>query len=253
MRQSVKKGEPLSIPADEYNTFLQVANDYRTKSVAARPLQQERHVPHGLVRIKNATDDDLDRFSVLGIDGPLFSPNGSLEEYQNRLAFVGVTPTPDHLDKFAIIQEPLAIGAIGLAMISGISVVQVNVSSALDEFVEVADGQSGHLQSTPAGSARILEKSSDTSTSTTWAHVLLGVSSSSAVEMAVLDGALASGGSATASVWRFDGEDLVDTDENVTVYAWMLNSGESVAAGTQVWIGWRGRWYIMNAACPPED
>ena len=129
MRQSVKKGEPLSIPAEEYNAFLQMANDYRTKSVAARPLQQERFVPHGLVRIKNTTDADLARFSVLGIDGPLFSPDDNLEEYQNRLAFVGVTPTTDHLEKFAIIQEPLAVDAIGLAMVTGVTVAQVDVTS----------------------------------------------------------------------------------------------------------------------------
>ena len=247
MRQSVKKGEPLSIPAEEYNAFLQVANDYRTKSVAARPLQQERFVPHGLVRIKNTTGVDLTRFSVLGIDGPLFSPDDNLEEYQNRLAFVGVTPTTDHLEKFAIIQEPLAADAIGLAMVTGVTVAQVNVTSEGHGYANLVDGESGYLESAAGGAVVILSKGSGTET--VWAHVLLG-SSPCPSEQAVLDADLTATGTATASIWRFDGTALADTGEDVEVHPWMMKSDTTVGSGSQVWIRWKGRWYIENAECP---
>lgn len=75
----------------------------------------------------------------------------------------------------------------------------------------------------------------------------------STIKMAELEGELESGGNAEASIWAYDPEteELVDTGEDVTVYAWMLNDGESIEIGTEIMIvNSGGRWYISNAACP---
>jgi hypothetical protein len=69
------------------------------------------------------------------------------------------------------------------------------------------------------------------------------------IKRAKLNAAL-SGGSAEASVWGPDG----DTDEDVTVNAWMINSGETIESGTEIVIGnFGGEWYIVAAACPEDD
>jgi hypothetical protein len=68
-----------------------------------------------------------------------------------------------------------------------------------------------------------------------------------------LDGSLSFGGSAAMSVWAWDGAADADTTENLTVYDWLLSSGQSVAAGTQVTAFYdvaSGRWYLDGAQCP---
>jgi hypothetical protein len=70
-----------------------------------------------------------------------------------------------------------------------------------------------------------------------------------------LDGALTFGGSATMSVWEHSGSAEVDTTENITVYDWLLASGQTVASGRKVVAhqmktasGYR--WYVTSAECP---
>jgi hypothetical protein len=66
----------------------------------------------------------------------------------------------------------------------------------------------------------------------------------------VLDGALAFGGSATMSVWEFNGTAEADTGENLIVYDWLLSSGQSVGSGKQVEaIYIKNRWYVVGAQC----
>ena len=65
-----------------------------------------------------------------------------------------------------------------------------------------------------------------------------------------LDGTLSFGGSATMSVWQWNGSAEADTGENVTVYDWLLSSGQTVASGTQVTAFYDGvRWYLDGAQC----
>lgn len=65
-----------------------------------------------------------------------------------------------------------------------------------------------------------------------------------------LDGTMNYAGSATMSVWAWNGSADADTTVNVTVYDWLLKSGQSIASGTQVvaaYVG--GRWRVIGAAC----
>jgi hypothetical protein len=67
-----------------------------------------------------------------------------------------------------------------------------------------------------------------------------------------LDGALSQGSSATMSVWHYDGSAETDTGENVTVYDWMLKSGQSVNSGKKVVATLfmdSGRYYVTAAEC----
>ena len=65
-----------------------------------------------------------------------------------------------------------------------------------------------------------------------------------------LDGALAAGGSATLSVWEWNGSAEADTSEDLTVYDWLMVSGQTIASGAAVtaeMVG--GRWYVTGASC----
>lgn len=65
-----------------------------------------------------------------------------------------------------------------------------------------------------------------------------------------LDGALAQGGSATVSIWRWDGAAYVDTTVNVTAYDWLLAVGDAdLPTDTDVAIEYfpdSDRWFVVG-------
>jgi len=66
-----------------------------------------------------------------------------------------------------------------------------------------------------------------------------------------LDGSLSVGGSATVSVWAYNGSSVADSGVNITAYDWLLKTGATaIASGKKVvcqYIG--GRWFITEAEC----
>ena len=172
--KKVTTGSPLAIPAAAYNTFIDAAR-------AEQARQGDQGVPgqavpreSGIVLVKNTTESDLDRFDILGIDSPVFTPDEAEQEFKNRVALRGVAPTlADHEGRFAILLEPIKAGGIGLAGVQGVFPVKVDVQDEDHGFADVDEGECGHLKSALTGAAQILWKESGTGEK--WAVVRLGL------------------------------------------------------------------------------
>lgn len=108
------------------------------------------------VRIRNESGQDLSRWSVLGLSGVVITPDVNTPEFESGPVFLGVVPTSAHVGKDAILQEPLAAGAIGRAVVSGDTVARVQVASALHGFAEITPGVTSQLTSGNSGTAQIL-------------------------------------------------------------------------------------------------
>jgi len=158
--KKVRTGDPLIIPAGTYNNFIDAARDFQQRQQNAVQVPQMAAGSETIL-VRNDSGSDLPRFSVLGIDGILFEPAVDLEPTQDN-----------HKSKFVILAEPIRSTALGRAYITGMCCVQVNVSDESHNFADVAEGQSGYLQTDTAGSAIILWKESGTGIK--WALVKLG-------------------------------------------------------------------------------
>jgi hypothetical protein len=90
--RKVQAGEPLAIPAETFNTFIDMAIDWEGRQLGQRRESGAAIGQAGVYPIENASGEDRDCFQILGIDGPLFSPDESLAEFQNRVALKGVVP-----------------------------------------------------------------------------------------------------------------------------------------------------------------
>ncbi|MBE3070500.1 MAG: hypothetical protein IMZ66_09730, partial [Planctomycetes bacterium] len=125
--KKVQPGQPLRIPAQTFNTFIDAARDYlgHRQSQGGSPLT-ERPLS-GVVRVKNSSGEDRGRFEILGIDAPVIAPADNEEEFKNAVALKGVTPAADHVGRFVVLQEPLKDGAIGRGMAQGVTQVRVRV------------------------------------------------------------------------------------------------------------------------------
>lgn len=71
-----------------------------------------------------------------------------------------------------------------------------------------------------------------------------------------LDATLSAGGSATMIVWFDDGTSEAESDETVTVYDWLLKTGQTIANGSRVTAAFEpasGRYYVTAAECPTKN
>lgn len=174
--KKVQAGQPLAIPARAYNTFVAAAQDFldRREDQGAGSSRDVRH--SGIVLVKNSSAAARERFDVLGVSGILYSPSDNLLGFKNQPVLTGAVPTvASHTARFVICQAPLAIGAIGPALASGVSPVQVDVVEEGHRYADVKDGAAGSLKSGASGAALILWKESGTGEK--WAVVRLGLPS----------------------------------------------------------------------------
>jgi len=173
--KKVLANERLSIPAEAYNSFLDAARAVRggRHDRGQEPAADIRH--SGILKIRNDSGFDRGRFDVLGIDRPLFLPSLALTSFKNHVTLVGVAPNRrDHFGRFAVLLEPLAAGAIGLALASGVTVVRIAVVSESDERADVGDFPDA-LVTNPTGAAFILWKEPPEFGSPRWAVVKIGL------------------------------------------------------------------------------
>ncbi|MEX0744877.1 MAG: hypothetical protein WD118_04680 [Phycisphaeraceae bacterium] len=154
--KKVQTGQPLKIPAQAYNAFIDTARAH-----AQREQDRHRHASPpgsgaGTVLVRNDSGEDRDRFDVLGLDAPLITPEDNLPQFTNHVALKGVLPTADYRGRFALLLAPLKAGRIGHALLSGVSVARLKLLSPLHTHAQVAAGEAGYLLSSVGGAAQIL-------------------------------------------------------------------------------------------------
>ena len=97
----VRSGEPLVIHASAYNAMLDAGQAVRNRRLNLG--KQGSGFDSLFVHIVNSTGNPLERFSVVGLDGPLVTNNE--DAFCERMVFNGVVPTEEHKGKFAVLQE----------------------------------------------------------------------------------------------------------------------------------------------------
>lgn len=139
--QRVQQGQRQRISPDEWNAITQAARDYyqQNHSPQPSPAPGRSAAKADLALVKNDTGQDLDRWAVLGIAGPLIEPHDNDREFQRRIALRGVLPEPNvHDDRYVVLHEPLRAGAIGRAHLTG--ALNLRVWATSDTATHVSPG-----------------------------------------------------------------------------------------------------------------
>lgn len=174
--RKVRRGDPLSIPANTYNTIVDSAADYLRRTSPGNNGGAQGYAQAGgsIVAVRNDSGAAVARYGVLGIDSIVIDPADNLASFQEMPALSCIAPaTASHIGQFAIVLAPAASGGIVEAMVAGITPVQINVTDAGHVYADVKDADATQLQSMAAqGGARILWKASGTGTK--WALVDVG-------------------------------------------------------------------------------
>jgi len=246
--QQIKRvvtGQPLEIPAQDYNAFADAADHFRARQRGLGFNGRSQPDRAGIVLVRNDSGADRRRFDVLGIDGPLIHPAENSADFSSRVTVKGVIPKEEHRGKYVVLQEPIPKDQCGKACIDGVCVARIVSPVGEHQYADIEDGNPDALASGYSGHARILWKRESISYEQL---AIIRIGAPLPAYIGKLDGVLDSGQSAEMLIWA--GDPPADTEERVTVHDWMLKSGDSFPIGTKVVVlGIDGRLYVISGAC----
>ncbi len=225
----VRAGDAVGFSASRENAITETVLAHRFSNLAG-PTPTPALLSPLIVEVRNTTGADRSRFDVVGLSAAIISAGDNLETFHRQGALDAVEPVwPDHYSLYAVLQQPIRDGAIGQAMISGVTSCQVNFAdsnaAAGHDYATLADGTYSSLDSAPCGVARILARESGTGAQ--WCKILLGAPSPAGGLARTPSGGLPlctgsnfpyTPGSASCDVATWSGGNLVDDEWNMTIY-----------------------------------
>jgi hypothetical protein len=154
--KKVQSGQKLKIPAEVWNTLLDVAERDRNQRHGVDSAESAGMRQAGIVKLRNQTGGPLDQFSIVQLDTPIISPADNLNEFKRQLTFNGIVPGATVGSRFAVTLQPLAPNKIGLAVVSGVVAVQLLVDSIVYACAQPTIGSTSLLKNVPHGPAMVL-------------------------------------------------------------------------------------------------
>ncbi|WP_397405234.1 hypothetical protein [Phenylobacterium sp.] len=183
--KSVRRGEPIEMSAAAWNKLMDMArrDGERGASGTADPLLARRD--RDVVLVKNVSGIDYPRWGALGLGAPVYlprhnPPSGKQElpqDFAENLVLKGEMPIAGvHEGLFGVLLQPLKVGEIGPAVVSGtfgcVIVVQDERHRFADVYPSRPDAPTGasisggtplvdgdvHLRSCDHGGAEIIWK-----------------------------------------------------------------------------------------------
>ena len=156
--RKVGRGEPLEVPASAYNAFVDAAKAHRAEqlTVGRKTLRDQTL---NLVMIRNDSGGAVGQYGILVVDEPVLLPSVNETIFKNELALSCIEPIesgPSGQGRFVVLVEPLADEAVGLAAVSGVVQVKIDIVDEDHEFADIIGGETGYLESAETGSAQIL-------------------------------------------------------------------------------------------------
>jgi len=174
----VQRGQPLRIPAETFNTFIDVAKAHQ-QAQQRSGVRHESLLSPGVILVQNNSGIDVDQYEVLGISGVIIDPDDNEDEFRRQVALTAITPAASHAGKFVITAEPIADGEIGQARVAGVSPVMIDWPTDGNDY-KLADVSGwGFLEASWLGSAQVLWRAGGTGVQ--WAIVRFGISPFGAV------------------------------------------------------------------------
>lgn len=241
---AVSKGEPLRIRADDWNTLLEVASAQRGAAASIISVSQVPSASGVVVPVKNGTGSTLSRYHAVGIGAPLFTPTDNLQSFKNQLAFNAATMSAAYFGSWAVLQETIDDGKIGMAMVSGVTVAEITVNHADHDRVAVDTAGGTKLVSQFYGAGKILYKESGTGTK--WAVIRIGDFVAPELK-AIAGGNISAGGSGSVTVQKNG-----SSSQSVTAYLNWMEGTTGVSTSDELLIRFfedENKYVIIGAEC----
>ncbi|MDL5055722.1 hypothetical protein QQ056_19520 [Oscillatoria laete-virens NRMC-F 0139] len=119
--RKVSPGQPLRIPATTFNTLVDAAEDFKSRSHNRSSQATPTDTKNGLITIRNMSGFDCNRFDVLVLTSIVIGPGDNADEFFSRFAVDAELPIAGDQPWLVVLQEPIAAGALGTALVCGVT------------------------------------------------------------------------------------------------------------------------------------
>jgi hypothetical protein len=161
--KKVRRGDKVSIPAATWNNIVDATKAWKRQQYSPiRGAMNDGDISdllksNSTVLVKNSTDYDIPTsYQVMRLDAAIAETNPDPHTINNRIAFLGEIPANTD-NAVCILQSPLAIGDIGTAVVSGVTVCKVKMIDEDHEWANPTPSEMGWLTSAATGQIRILD------------------------------------------------------------------------------------------------
>lgn len=231
-----KAGKPPRLSAAGWNGAMESAEAF-ARELRAQLVGAGGPGPRGgTVLVKNATEAAQNRSCILGLGDPINTSVGTAAEidtFYENVCFIGESPTlADHRYQWAILERDLTPDEIGVAILEGLAVCQVNILSEDHPRATIEDDEPANLESSFWGRAEILW--TEGGTGLKWCIVELGPFTYPIIR-GKTTGAIAKGSTGTVTVWLGTGAAASASGTTITS---VYNPYVAVGATKMVAVGW---------------
>ena len=153
----VSPGDPRTHFAEDHNAFVQNVLDARNKrSAAGAHGRSQKQILTANIwhEIQDQGNVDLKAHAVVTIENPRRNVDDDLRF--GGITFRAVTPKKGQEGRFAIVPFGCAYQQTGVAIVSGIAFVYVDMRQDFHKYADIKPDSYEELQSSPNGSARII-------------------------------------------------------------------------------------------------
>lgn len=165
--QPLTPGQPLDVYAASWNAMLRAGRAFsrgEEDGPGGGLLDFGDLNPALRVLVRNDTGGALSTRSVLALGTPFFDPAARPEDCARQPLFPGTAPGAS--GPFAVTEAPAATSQVVTAVVMGVVVVDVNVTSAGHAYATLDSGNTSRLTSAASGPAYIVYKPGGTGVKT---------------------------------------------------------------------------------------
>lgn len=121
--KKITSGQKWQPSAATHNAQVDAAAQVLRKGQQSfAPTSKPDAIPTGIITVVNSTTVDLNKYDILGIDGPVFDPGDDIDAFKLGVRIRGVLPDATlHRGRYVVLQEPLLAGQPGRAMAVGVT------------------------------------------------------------------------------------------------------------------------------------
>lgn len=195
--RKVRPGDDISISAETWNALLSLVTSGKQVTNKPTPATPAKSPNSGVVVVRNSTGSAIDQFHSVRVTGPSVTPASSESEFKRRIVLDVATPNADSSGLWCVMQEPVAAGAFGEAVVSGITIARVNITSTEHVVVESSDGSTVLASGGESGSGQLL-----------WVAGGVGSASSTGEQWAIIRLPTGGGGGSTIQPGLYQGQHL---------------------------------------------
>ena len=154
----VSSGDPLAIPAATWNALMDALADYKRRATGGTSgaVTVPGTKQTGMIRVRNTSEVDWERFSVVGLESPVWVQADNDLAFKNQVVLNAAVPDKaKHRGLFAITTEPIKQDKLGWAIADGVTPAQIESLTGKEQAADIKDADQTVLKA-GGGAAKIL-------------------------------------------------------------------------------------------------